>query len=82
MLNCQVLTEKLLQIKQHLPTDNELKKLKKFDSSYYEEDGTQNYLVFQPMYRQFKRLDNSDDHIGYWQSKGMSDEKNYFYCSV
>ena len=36
---------------------NELKKLKTFDSSYFrvknyfEEDGAQNYLVFQAMYK-------------------------------
>ena len=41
---------------------NELKKLKAFVSSYFigksdfEEDGTQNYLVFQPMYRCFKKI--------------------------
>ena len=41
----------------HLLVENELKKLKIFDSSYfigkshYEEDGTQNDLIFQPMYR-------------------------------
>ena len=40
----------------HLLVENELNKLKTFDSSYYrsknyfEEDGTQNYLIFQPMY--------------------------------
>ena len=39
-----------------------MKKLKTFDSSYFigkkyfEEDGTQNYLLFQPMYRYFKRI--------------------------
>ena len=44
----------------HLLVENELKKLKTFDSSYFigkshfEQDGTQNYLVFQPMYRYFK----------------------------
>ena len=44
----------------HLIVENELKKLKTFDSRYFigkshfEEDGTQNYLVFQPMYRYFK----------------------------
>ena len=44
----------------YLHVENELKKLKTFDSSYFigkshfEEDGTQNYLVFQPMYRYFK----------------------------
>ena len=43
-----------------LLVENESKKLKTFDSSYFignsyfEEDGTQNYLVFQPMYRYFK----------------------------
>ena len=37
----------------------------------------QNYLVFQPIYRYFKRIvgvDNSDC-IYYWQSKGLSDER-------
>ena len=40
--------------------ENELKKLKTFDSSYFfgkshfKEDGTQNYLVFQPMNKYFK----------------------------
>ena len=39
----------------HLLVENELKKLKTFDSgyfrgkNYFEEDGTQNHLVFQPM---------------------------------
>ena len=46
----------------HLLVENELKKLKTFDSSYFigkshfEEDGTQNYLVFQPMSKYFKRF--------------------------
>ena len=46
----------------HLLVENELKKLQKFDVAYFrgkshfEEDGTQNYLVFQPMYRYFKRF--------------------------
>ena len=40
----------------HLLVENELNKLKTFDSSYYrsktyfEEVGTQNYLIFQSMY--------------------------------
>ena len=63
--------------------ENELKKLKTFDSSYFigkshfEEDGTQNYLVFQPMYRYFKRIAGvgNGNYIYYWQSKGLSDEK-------
>ena len=43
----------------HLLLQNELKKLKIFDLSYFkgkghlEEDGTQNYSVLQPMYRYF-----------------------------
>ena len=43
----------------HSLVENELKKLKTFDSSsfigksHFEEDGTQNYSVFQPMYRYF-----------------------------
>ena len=45
----------------HLLVENELKKLKTFDSSYFIgkshlEEGTQNYLVFQPMYRYFKMI--------------------------
>ena len=44
----------------HLKIENKLKKLEKFDSSYFkskshfEEDGTQNYLVFHPIYRYFR----------------------------
>ena len=44
---------------------NELKKLKTFDSSYFigkshfEEDGTQNYLVFQPLNKYFKVITNT-----------------------
>ena len=44
----------------HLLVQNELNKLKIFDLSYFvgknffEEDGTQNYLVFQPIIRYFK----------------------------
>ena len=46
----------------HLLAENKLKRLQTFDSiyfkekSHFEEDGTQNYLVFQPMYRYFKRV--------------------------
>ena len=44
----------------HLLVENELNTLKTFDSSYFigkshfEEDGVQNYLVFQPINRYFK----------------------------
>ena len=70
----------------HLVLENELKKLKAFDSSYFygksyfEEDGTQNCLVFQPIHRYFKRIDSIDNasyknYVYYWKSKGLSDEK-------
>ena len=56
-----------------------MNKLKTFDSGYFigkshfEEDGTQNYLVFQPMYRYFKMITNTD-YISSWKSKGLSSE--------
>ena len=59
--------------------ENKLKKVKTFGSSYFsgkshfEEDSTQNYLVFQPIYRYFKRAVNFD-YILEWKSKGLSDE--------
>ena len=63
----------------HLFVENELKKLQAFDSNYFrgknyfEEDGTQNYLVFQPMNKYFKESDNTNQ-ISEWKSKGLSDE--------
>ena len=61
-----------------LHVENELKKIKTFHSSYFirkshfEEDGTQNYLVFQPINRYFK-VANSD-YVLSWKSKGLSAE--------
>ena len=63
----------------HLLVQNELNKLKTFDSSYFigksnfEEDGTQNYLVFQPISRFFKIIANTK-FIPSWKSKGLSNE--------
>ena len=67
----------------HLLVENELKKLKAFDSSYFkgkshfEEDSTQNYLVFQPMQIYFKKIAGvgSGNYIYFWKSKGLSDER-------
>ena len=80
MLNCHILTEKITENKtKHLLVENELKKLKTFDSSYFrgkihfEEDDTQNYLVFQPIHRYFKVIANKL-YISSWKSKGLSDE--------
>ena len=56
-----------------------MKKLKIFDSSYFrgeshfKEDGTQNYLVFQPINRYFKVITNTD-FVSSWKSKGLSAE--------
>ena len=64
----------------HLIIENKLKKLKTFDSiyfcgkSYFEDDGTQNYLVFQTVGRYFKTLNANDSNILSWKSKGLSDE--------
>ena len=59
--------------------ENEIKKLKILDLSYFigkshfEEDGTQNYLVFQPINKYFKVIANTL-YISSWKSKGLSDE--------
>ena len=56
------------------------KKLETFDSiyfcskSYFEDDGTQNYLVFQIVSRYFKTISANDSNILSWKSKGLSDE--------
>ena len=63
----------------HLLVENEFKKLKTFDSSYFndkshfDEDGTQNYLAFQPMSKYFKLITNTLSILS-WQSKGLSNE--------
>ena len=71
------LNRKITQNKsKHLLVENELNKLKTFDfgyfigKSHFGEDGTQNYLVFQPMYRYFKMITNTD-YISSWKSKGL-----------
>ena len=62
----------------HLLAENELKKLEKFDAAhfrgknYFEEDGIQNYLVFQPVCKYFEK---TGDKVSSWKSKGLSDEK-------
>ena len=63
----------------HLLVENELNKLKTFDSSYFigkshfEEDGTQNYLVLQPIKKYFNVIFNTD-YVSPWKSKGLSAE--------
>ena len=54
-----------------------MKKLKTFDLNYFigkshfDEDGTQNYLAFQPLNKYFKLITNTLS-ISLWQSKGLS----------
>ena len=53
--------------------------LKTFDQSYligkshFEEDGTQNHLVFQPLNKHFKVITNTD-YVSLWKSKVLSAE--------
>ena len=66
----------------HLLVENKLNKLKTFDSGYFiekihfEEDGTQNYLVFHPIYRYFKLFSSTHypEYASEWKSKGLSSE--------
>ena len=58
---------------------NNIKKLQTFNSgwfrgkNYFDEDGTQNYLVFLPIIR-YLRLITNTIYISSWKSKGLSDE--------
>ena len=53
----------------HLIVENEFKKLQTFDSihflceSHFEDDGIQNYLVFQKIFRYFKIVSNNDNNF-------------------
>ena len=66
----------------HVLVENELKKLQTFDTIYFrgknhfDEDGTQNYLVFQLMQRHFKRVSGvgTGNYIYLWKSKELSGE--------
>ena len=57
-----------------------LKQLETFDSiyfrgkSHFEDNDSQNYLVFQTAYRYFKTVGINDSNILSWKSKGLSDE--------
>ena len=62
--------------------ENELKKLKTFDLSYFrgknhfDEDGNQNYYIFQPTSKYLKVCNASDiNYILSWKSRGLSDVK-------
>ena len=62
----------------HLLVENEFKKLQTFDSiyfrgkNYFEDDGTQNYLVFDTSYKYFKISNSTNRNLK--KSKGLSNE--------
>ena len=64
-LNKKIISNKT----KHLLVENEFKKLETFDSiyfrgkSHFEDDGTQNYLVFQTVNRYFKTVSINDNNI-------------------
>ena len=53
-----------------------VEKLQTFDSNYFlgkshfEDDKSKNYLVFQPVFKYFKKLTNSDT-VTVWKSEGF-----------
>ena len=62
--------------------ENELKKLKSFDLSYFhgktyfDEDGNQNYYIFQPISKYLKvAYVNDVTYILSWKSRGLNDVK-------
>ena len=48
--------------------EHELKKPKTFVKSHFEENGTQNYLVFQSINRYFKEI-TKNDYVSSWKWK-------------
>ena len=75
-----ILNRNITTIKtKHLLVENELNQLKTFYSScfsgksHFDEDGTQNYLVFQSLNKYFKLITNTLFILS-WQSKGLSTE--------
>ena len=63
----------------HFLVENDLKKLKTFDLSYFigknyfENDGTQNYLLFQPI-NNYLKFNSKTDLLLEWKSEGLSDK--------
>ena len=81
MINWTTLIKKNASNKtKHEVVENEFKKLETLDliyfcdKSHFEDDGNQNYLVFQTAYRYFKTSSNNDANILAWKSKRLSDE--------
>ena len=68
-----------------LLVENEFKKLQTFDSSlfigqsYFNNDGSQLYLIFQPIYKTITTFSCLPDTISEWESKGLSNENTFLY---
>ena len=64
--------------------ENKLRKLQTLESSYFrdkrhfEVDVAQNYLIFQTMYRYFKKISGvaNSEYIYFWKCKSLSDARN------
>ena len=65
--------------RKYLLVKSELNNLETFDLIYFwgqnhfQDDGTQNYLVYQTVSKYFKTVNNNDSNILSWKSKGLSD---------
>ena len=85
IINCPVFTSNKTK---HLIVEYELKKLETFDSiylrgkSHFEDDGTQNSLVYQTVYRYFKTVSANDSNILSWKCKRLSDESIQPYATA
>ena len=61
--------------------ENKFKKLQTLDSSvfigqnYFNSDGAQLHLIFQPIYKPITIFSGLEDTISEWESKGLSNEK-------
>ena len=65
----------------HLLVKGELKKLQTFESSlfigqsYFNNNGAQLYLIFQPICKTITTFSGLPDTVSEWESKGLSNEK-------
>ena len=66
------------KLKQRGDTINDLERAASYfkGKNYFDsDDGTQNYLVFQPLYKYFNTsVKGSPTYVSSWESKGLSNE--------
>ena len=74
VINCQILIEKLHQIKKDISLAKELSYYN--GNNYFDEDGNQNYYIFQPLSKYLKVVNvNNANYILSWKSRGLNDIK-------